>query len=752
MPSPTDVRVQINAAIKTVTAELGRATTQDAKAKLKQSLRELIQLRADVARSVITSNSQALLELKRKLDAAVQRAREAQLSHAAGQLGQIVDAVTDIVGGATGQPGTTAPDDRPAPPPPIEGLPPPDADTPDAGDSTVSAEEYWYADEREDLVAVKTDTLTEPPPPADPTDAPQWPADAWSPDYGHLGRPASAETFRFAAADLALLCRLNAFDVAFGQDEVLFGLRGCMIAGGTGGKPVEEVMLREAEPNHRDFRCVIGVWKRSTNRIAVFTGSTVPNPTGMKRQFAFGDAERRCNLLPTGRYKYIVGNHKAVPGAFRLEQEVVVLRTHDDLMFETTDFWDRCTPGDNIHPAWASSEARFSSFGCQTVSGAHQAATGHTGEWAAFRAAAGLGGGSDRDGRTYVYILLTGREAHYARYLNDAGKADDPAETAAIRRLRFGSGTDGDESLRAPVRALQQGLALGGPDGAYGPTTAMAVIEWQKKTRGFADGVVTPVQAATLGVPLGPAAAAEGVADPSTLGPLTRTSADPLPPAPGVVSSGGDHTLPTALQISEKAVFSFMLGNESFYAYQYFMPEGDTIGYGHLINTSDGNRFQDGLTEDEAFALFQEDMGFFVGVIRRSIKVPITQGQFDALASLTANVGHVPSAVEALINAGDFAAAGDQFRRYSRDIKGTVLPGLVRRREMESHLFLTGSYPRASLSGAQVLTRDTLRDRHLRQIEGLFPDRLGDPHGSPTRELQRRQARGAYQRMTGRVL
>ena len=300
-------------------------------------------------------------------------------------------------------------DDRLTQPPEVDGLPPPDADEPDDTVDTASTEEYWYADEREDLLAAATDRLRDPPPPSDPTGTPQWAADAWSPDYGHLARHASDEAFRFAAADLALLCELNSFDVEFGQDEVLFGLRGCMVAGGTGGSLRAEVLLQEAVPDHHDFRCVIGVWKRSTGQLAVFTGSTVPNPTGMKRQFAFGDAERRCNLLPTGRYKYIVGNHKAVPNAFRLEQEVMVLRSHDDLMFETTDFWDRCTPGDNIHPAWASSEARFSSFGCQTVSGAHSAAKGHTGEWATFRACAGLStSGEERRGKDYVYILLTG--------------------------------------------------------------------------------------------------------------------------------------------------------------------------------------------------------------------------------------------------------------------------------------------------------------------------------------------------------
>ena len=251
---------------------------------------------------------------------------------------------------------------------------------------------------------------------------------------------------------------------------------------------------------------------------------------------------------------------------------------------------------------------------------------------------------------------------------------------------------------------------------------------------------------------MGPPPDGDADADPSTSGPLTRASDDPLPPAPGIVAGDSGRVDPATLRISETAVLTFMLGNESFYAYQYFMPEGDTVGYGHLINDQDGDRFKDGLTEDQAFALFHEDMEYFIGVIRRSVDVPITQGQFDALASLTANVGHVPKTVRALINAEDLAAAGEQFRRYVKDVTGAVLPGLVRRRDMEAHLFLTGRYPNNSLSGGRMVTREELKSRHLRQIERLFPDRLGEPHKSPTRDLQRHQAAAAYRRMTGKTL
>lgn len=753
MPSATDVRDQINAAITKLKAELKKTTSQEAKQALGQSLKDLLRLRSDVARAEIKSNSAALRALKQKLDDAVARARASQLSNTAGKLSTIVENVSEIVETTTGGGAETASgdDDRLTVAPQVEGLPPPETDAPDEDAPASATEANWYADEREVLFSSTTATLDEPPPPSDPTDEAHWAADGWSADYGHLGRPASSDPFRFAAKDLDLLCTLNTFDVTSGQDEVLFGLRGCLVTGATGGSFREEVLLREATPDHEEFRCVIGVWKRSTNQLAVFTGSTVPNPGGMRKQMTFGESENCCNLLQTGRYRYAVGNHKVVPNAFRQLEEVVVLRSHDDLMYETTDFWDRCFPGDNIHPSWTSATAKFSSFGCQTVSGAYTADDGHSGEWATFRSLAGVkGDGADQVGRRYIYVLLTGREAHYARFLNDSGKAGDPVETAALRRLRFGSGIGGSDALQAPVKALQQALNIK-DDGDFGPGTALAVIAWQRDKLGRADGIVTPLTATGIGAALGPAAAAD-VFDPSTLGPLTRTSDDPLPPAPGMAVASGARVDPDTLNISDQAVLTFMLGNESFYAYQYFMVEGDTIGYGHLINDQDGNRFRDGLTEDEAFDLFLEDMRFFVGRIRKSIEVPITQAQFDALASLTANVGHVPKTLKALINAEDFAAAAEQFKRYVKNNDGEVLGGLVRRRGMESNLFLTGIYPKASLSGAGLVSRAELRDRQLRQIERLFPDGLGEPHGSVTTDNQRNQAKQAYRRMTGRDL
>src|SRR5436190_19987166 len=92
-----------------------------------------------------------------------------------------------------------------------------------------------------------------------------WADDAHSIDYRHLGTASDPASFDFTAQHLATMAGLNRFDVSEGQDEVLFGLRGCQVAHG-GGAFADVVRLAEAVPDHVNFQCVLGVWKRSTNQ------------------------------------------------------------------------------------------------------------------------------------------------------------------------------------------------------------------------------------------------------------------------------------------------------------------------------------------------------------------------------------------------------------------------------------------------------------------------------------------------------
>jgi len=340
----------------------------------------------------------------------------------------------------------------------------------------------------------------------------KWAADNVSIDYRHLGEKIDTTPFDFTAANLAKLCEANYFNVKSNatapRDEVIFALRGCQLADGkeSSGGFVASVKLIEAVPDHQQSRCVIGVWKRSKNELAAFSASTVPYWEGMKKQ-AESPSGKICNLLPTGRYLYTVGTHRAtekefmIPGAIRQQSDVAILRTLDDLIFETTDKWDFGNPGDNIHPSRHSKPTdKFSSEGCLTIPGGGTFMTRkdkHDRLWSEFRKAAGLSATSapeNEDGFQFVVVLLTGREA---RLSTKWAKKD-------LTRLRFGSEGADVKTLQLELsgtarKSPKTGKYYAGQlDGNFGQATAQAYIEWQKDTLGFADDIVTPAIAKSL--------------------------------------------------------------------------------------------------------------------------------------------------------------------------------------------------------------------------------------------------------------
>lgn len=323
---------------------------------------------------------------------------------------------------------------------------------------------------------------------------------------------------------LALFCALSDLALAPGE-HVLFGLRGAVRSNHDGvaeGTFLDSVEIREARFDHSLMACVLGVWARDSGRIAVFEGSTVPNLNNMGAQVRDGRSARTCNKLPTGLYNYFVGQHKALKGAFVSGQQVVTLRSDDDLRYTLGDRWDRCRPGDNIHPTFRKPEDRtFSSAGCQTVAST-AAKTTHTGPWKAFRTAAGLTrGGAGDHGRRFQYLLLTARELRLARFLLDRlGRAPTAAEIDLLRsrygRLRFGSSGE-------RVKALQRALALD-DDGDFGSLTAWTLIARQRDMNLRADGLCTPEAARRLGAAKAPPPPPSALAARGTTAPTLVTA------------------------------------------------------------------------------------------------------------------------------------------------------------------------------------------------------------------------------------
>ena len=116
-----------------------------------------------------------------------------------------------------------------------------------------------------------------------------------------------------------------------------------------------------------------------------------------------------------------------------------------------------------------------------------------------------------------------------------------------------------------------------------------------------------------------------------------------------------------------------------------------TIGIGTTIYPN-GTKVKKGdkCTQEQALEYLQHDLKSFEKTVNDSVKVPLSQNQFDALVSLSYNIGSGAfknSTLLKKLNAKDYAGAADQFLVWNKG-GGKVLKGLVRRRDAERALFL----------------------------------------------------------------
>ncbi|WP_396231213.1 lysozyme [Acinetobacter baumannii] len=116
-----------------------------------------------------------------------------------------------------------------------------------------------------------------------------------------------------------------------------------------------------------------------------------------------------------------------------------------------------------------------------------------------------------------------------------------------------------------------------------------------------------------------------------------------------------------------------------------------TIGIGTTVYPN-GVKVKKGdtCTAEQAKTYFKHDLAKFEKTVNESVIVPLSQNQFDALVSLTYNIGSGAfkgSTLLKLLNKGDYKGAADQFLVWNK-AGGKVMKGLVRRREAERALFL----------------------------------------------------------------
>jgi lysozyme len=112
-----------------------------------------------------------------------------------------------------------------------------------------------------------------------------------------------------------------------------------------------------------------------------------------------------------------------------------------------------------------------------------------------------------------------------------------------------------------------------------------------------------------------------------------------------------------------------------------------TIGYGHrLLNPAS---FPEGIGEAQAEEILKSDVRDAELAVQRMVKVPLTQGQFDALVDFCFNLGSgrlASSTLLKVLNGGRYEAAAEQLLRW--DVAGGVEnAGLKTRREAEFALW-----------------------------------------------------------------
>jgi len=127
------------------------------------------------------------------------------------------------------------------------------------------------------------------------------------------------------------------------------------------------------------------------------------------------------------------------------------------------------------------------------------------------------------------------------------------------------------------------------------------------------------------------------------------------------------------------------------------LPSGATIGYGHLIKP--GENFKNGISEAKATELLHADIATAERAVQDNITVPLSQNQFDALASLAYNIGaknFATSTVVKYINNPKFHSSvypdlESAWKAWNRS-QGEISNGLINRRQNEWNMYNSGIY------------------------------------------------------------
>ena len=139
----------------------------------------------------------------------------------------------------------------------------------------------------------------------------------------------------------------------------------------------------------------------------------------------------------------------------------------------------------------------------------------------------------------------------------------------------------------------------------------------------------------------------------------------------------------------------------------YRCPAGRwTIGYGHVKGVRSGMK----VTAQECEDFLRQDLEWVEEAVKKHVKAPLSQLQFDALVCFVFNIGETnfkSSTALKLLNAGRYDDVPEQIMRWN---KATVngekkeLKGLTRRRAAEAAMF-TMDEPLASSGGNLMIQK-----------------------------------------------
>ena len=149
-----------------------------------------------------------------------------------------------------------------------------------------------------------------------------------------------------------------------------------------------------------------------------------------------------------------------------------------------------------------------------------------------------------------------------------------------------------------------------------------------------------------------------------------------------------------SFKISQKGI-ELIKDFEGCYTTAYWDKYGKvyTIGYGHTGNDVHKKKT---ITKKEAEDLLRRDLERFEKFVNNPSYVPhkLNQNQFDALVSFSFNCGQ--GNLKKLVKNRNLSEIANELTEYNKS-GGKVLNGLIRRREAEKKLFLTGEFTSPTL-------------------------------------------------------